>query len=146
MLTIKRLLVPVDFSNTSTKALTAAVDLAKVLGAEIKVVHVHYQQIPAIASMAAYIPQIDESTILEEFEKELDKLVKKYGEGVKISHQVHAGDPRTEIPLLADEYKADMIVMGTHGRSGLSHLLMGSVTESVLHQTGIPVLSIKHAS
>ena len=124
MKTYKRLLVPIDFSDASVAALSTALDLAHSLGAEIRTIHVHQLQVPYVGDGGFYVPEMGDSDI-------------------NIMQEVRLGDPETEINEIADEYQVDMIVMGTHGRSGLSHLLMGSVTESVLRHTNVPVLVIR---
>ncbi len=144
MKTYKRLLVPIDFSDASVAALSTALDLAHSLDAEIRTIHVHQLQVPYVGDGGFYVPEMDEDEVLEERRNELDTFIKQQGDSdINIMQEVRLGDPETEINEIADEYQVDMIVMGTHGRSGLSHLLMGSVTESVLRHTNVPVLVIR---
>jgi len=143
MTTFKRLLVPVDFSDASVAALATAQDLCRALDAEIRVVHVHQLQVPYVGDGGFYVPEVDEEEIMEERKQELETFVKQHGDAqISISSEVRLGDPETGINEIADEFKADMIIMGTHGRSGLSHLLMGSVTESVLRHANVPLLAV----
>lgn len=145
MRTFKRLLIPVDFSDASVVAFTAARDLCTALGAEMKVVHIHQLQVPYVGDGGFYVPEMDEDEVLKEREKELEEFVKQQGDtDVNVSREVRLGDPETEINEMAGEYQADMIIMGTHGRTGLSHLLMGSVTESVLRHANVPILAVRH--
>ncbi|MEJ2760771.1 MAG: universal stress protein [Gammaproteobacteria bacterium] len=145
MKTYKRLLVPVDFSDASVAAFTAARDLCAALEGEMKVVHIHQLQVPYVGDGGFYVPEMDEDEVLKERENELADFVKKHGENdVEISREVRLGDPETEINEMAGEYQADLIIMGTHGRTGLSHLLMGSVTESVLRHANVPILAVRH--
>jgi len=145
MKTFKRLLVPVDFSDASVAAFSAAMDLCTALGGEMKVVHIHQLQVPYVGDGGFYVPEMDEDEVLKEREKELEDFVKQQGSAdVGISREVRLGDPETEINEMAGEYQADMIIMGTHGRTGLSHLLMGSVTESVLRHANVPILAVRH--
>lgn len=144
MTTYKRLLVPVDFSDASVAALATARDLCQALGAEIRVIHVHQLQVPYVGDGGFYVPEVDEEEVMEERKRELESFVEQHGDpNINITSEVRLGDPETEINAIADEFKADMIIMGTHGRSGLSHLLMGSVTESVLRHANVPLLAVR---
>lgn len=145
MKAFKHLLVPIDFSDASVAAFATAIDLAQTLGADIKVIHIHQLQVPYVGDGGFYVPEMDEDEVLEERKSELDAFVQKHGSNdITITQEVRLGDPETEITEIAGEVKADMIVMGTHGRSGLSHLLMGSVTENVLRHTNVPVTVVRH--
>lgn len=145
MKTFKRLLVPVDFSDASDAAFNTALDLSQALGAEVKVIHVHQLQVPYVGDGGFYVPEMDEDELLKEREKELETFVKEKGDTkVNVEREVRLGDPETEINEIAKEYNADMIIMGTHGRTGLSHLLMGSVTESVLRHANVPIMAVRH--
>lgn len=145
MNTFKRLLVPVDFSDASVAAFNTALDLCSAVGGEIKVVHVHQLQVPYVGDGGFYVPEMDEDELLKEREKELETFVNDNGKaGVTVEREVRLGDPETEINEIAKEYQADLIVMGTHGRTGLSHLLMGSVTESILRHAEVPIMAVRH--
>lgn len=144
MKTFKRLLVPVDFSDAAVAAFATAMDLCHALDGEIKVIYVHQLQVPYVGDGGFYVPEMDEDEVMEERQKELDEFVRQHGSSdISITGEVRLGDPESEINEIADEYKADMIIMGTHGRSGLSHLLMGSVTESVLRHANVPILAVR---
>jgi len=144
MKAFKRLLVPIDFSDASISAFSTALDLAAALAAEIRVIHIHQLQVPYVGDGGFYVPEMDEDEAQEERKKELDEFVKKHGSGdITIDSEVRLGDPETEINEVADEFQVDLIVMGTHGRSGLSHLLMGSVTENVIRHTNVPVMVVR---
>ena len=141
----KHLLVPIDFSEASTNAFLTAKQLALPLEAQISVIHIHQLQVPYVGDGGFYVPEMDETEVLEERKSELAAFVEKHGEkDLKISWDVRLGDPESEINEVADELGVDMIIMGTHGRSGLSHLLMGSVTESVLRYANVPILAVRH--
>lgn len=145
MTAFKRLLVPIDFSDASIAAFKTAMEFSKSLDAEIRAIHIHQLQVPYVGDGGFYVPEMDEDEALEEHKKELEAFVSKHGEkGITVTQEVRIGDPETEINEIAQESEADMIVMGTHGRSGLSHLLMGSVTESVLRHTNVPVTVVRH--
>ncbi|MEE9552482.1 MAG: universal stress protein, partial [Gammaproteobacteria bacterium] len=87
-----------------------------------------------------------ESQSVSEAKKNLDEFIKNHvSNGISVSTSISTGDPHNEINQAAKELNADMIVMGTHGRTGLSHLVMGSVAENVLRHATVPVMSIRHA-
>ncbi len=135
------ILVPVDFEAASTKALATAKDLAARFGVEVVLVHVY--QLPVYT-----YPGL-EPTLLPGFHTEVtaaaqralnDLAQKENARGV-----LREGDPSTEILAAAEELGAAMIVMGTHGRTGLSHLFLGSVAEKVVRKSQVPVLTVRVA-
>ena len=143
---MKRILCPVDFSQSSDHALQYAVDLARMFGAQLTLMHV--VEMPFLPSYAmAGVPDL--SLPLEQIEegarKGLERLVeqcrRKYD---KVDTELRTGTAFMEIIAFAREIKADLIVVGTHGRTGLSHLIIGSVAERVVRKAPCPVLSIRH--
>ncbi len=138
-----KILVAIDFSDISAKAFTTAVDLAKRLDASLHVAHIvqiHAMNIPESGAI-----QIEELEAIEEqaASENMDKYVKQHGDGVAIIRTIVHGDPAVQINNIVKETGADMIVMGTHGRSGLAHLVMGSVAETVLRNAEVPVMCVK---
>ncbi len=141
----KLILSPVDFSETSTHALETAIELANNLGAKLHLLHVY--QIPAFAISEADLATPVDVSIQEDYEKrleqQLDDLARKYSnKGVEIDTTLTEGIPYIEIVETADEINADMIILGTHGRTGLAHMLLGSVAERVVRSSKVPVLSV----
>jgi len=145
MPTIERILCPVDFSETSEHALRYAIDLATRLDASVLIVHAY--QLPAYALPDGGIlarPEfaVDLTTQIQEF---LDKLVERYSaHGVVLRDRLVEGMPYVEINRVAAEEKVDLVVMGTHGRTGVKHLLLGSVAERVVRTSSVPVLTVRH--
>jgi nucleotide-binding universal stress UspA family protein len=143
---IKKILSPVDFSETSEAALRYAIDLASRLGAKIEVVHAFSPPsfaLPdgAIIAQPGYLAEVS-----NELQKSLDELVRRYsGRGVPLEGKLVEGIPASEITRLAEEDEASMIVMGTHGRTGLKHFLLGSVAERVVRTAKVPVLTVPTA-
>lgn len=138
-----KILVPVDFSDVSNRAFFVAVDLAKGLGASLHAVHIvqiHPSSIPESGKI-----NMDEIEAAEEknANESLDKLIEQHGEGLEISRSLVHGDPVARINKEVKEAHADLIVMGTHGRTGVAHLMMGSVAESVLRHAEVPVMCVK---
>ncbi len=136
--TKKRILFPTDFSTAAEAGLAEAEALAKARGATLLVLHV---QEPMMAyDGALYYGPIEPTTeLLEKLLHEVMPLDKS----VPVEHRLAMGDPATEIVRVANEEQVDMIVMGTHGRSGFSRLLMGSVAELVIRHASCPVLTYK---
>jgi len=145
---IKRILVPIDFSRPSLEALDYAIELNRLLKADLILVHALepiYYPIPAdISGLAAY----DMGPMLRELERagreQLAKLTAKLRQR-RIDARVlqRAGTASAVIEDSAKKLKADLIVMSTHGRTGLSHVLMGSVAEKVVRHAPCPVLTVR---
>jgi nucleotide-binding universal stress UspA family protein len=147
MAKIKRILVPIDFSKTSLKALDYAVDFAKPLGAEVHalfVVEPIYYAVPDLAGAAAgaTVGLIEEQR--QSGRQQLERLKARYARRhVKLRTLLQTGTPYQVIVDTAKSIKADMIVMSTHGRTGMTHLLVGSVAERVVRAASCPVLTIR---
>lgn len=126
---------PTDFSEPSQAACEKAVDLARQCGAKLTVLHVYAN--PLMAEGFAYVP--DPRPELEE------KLSHVANEELPIAveRELRVGVPAQEIVEFAREHNCDLIVMGTHGRTGLSHLLMGSVAENVVRRAPCPVMVVR---
>jgi nucleotide-binding universal stress UspA family protein len=142
---IRQILVAVDFSDVSANAFRAAADLAAKLNAKLQVVHAVPMQAASLPMEggAVYIEDL-QSKQVEEAKDKLAAFIRQHSRGgADVEQCVRSGDPTTEINRAAEELHADLIVVGTHGRSGLSHLLMGSVAESVLREAPVPVLCVR---
>jgi nucleotide-binding universal stress UspA family protein len=140
MLPINNILFPTDFSERAMKAFHMASALARDHQAALTVLHV--REIPALpfAEFGA-VPPPDLPT-----RDELMQKLSKYeapAEGINIEFVIADGEPGEEILRLAKERHCDLIVMGTHGRTGLGRLLMGSVAERVVRKAPCPVLTLK---
>ena len=138
MLPIRTILHPTDFSANSQCAWKMACALARDYGARLLLVHVE-APMPAFAELGAIPPEPVDRRALE---CELAKI-KPTDSTLAVSRTVLFGDEPSTINRFAKENDADLIVMGTHGRTGLGRLLMGSVAESVLREAPCPVLTIK---
>ena len=146
MVTIRKVLCPTDFSEPSQAAWTYALALATEFGAEVVLLHV----IPEPPQMAAayelgYTPERFVKAVTEESQRLMADLIAKaaHDKG-KIAPQVRRGTEFREIIAAAREEGADLIVMGTHGRTGLAHALIGSVAEKVVRKAPCPVLTVRH--
>ena len=135
----RRILVPIDFSAGSDAALEMATSLARDSGGSLVLAHVEI--IPLSAAGGEYLYAIPEPPT-EELLAKLDAVAVPDSH-VPVERRLLAGDPADAIVRLAQTEDVDMIVMGTHGRRGLSRLLMGSVAETVVRAAPCPVLTVK---
>lgn len=140
---MKRIIVPVDFSKYSEYALKAAADLAKKHNAEILVLHMLEIGSASISESAI---QNQEMTIfyLKLAEKNFKNFLKKeYLKNIKVTPIIKHYIAFNEVNKVAEEYNADLIIMGSHGATGMKELFLGSNTEKVVRNSEIPVLVIK---
>jgi nucleotide-binding universal stress UspA family protein len=143
---IRRMLVPTDFSQLSDIAFIYAVDLAADQGSQIRLLHVVDEGNFATAYPDGFFVELPNvrATLLEEAGARLEPMVERCkAAGVKASLQVLVGRPARIISELAVSQGIDLIVMGTHGRSGVAHLMVGSVTERVVRTAPCPVLTVR---
>jgi len=142
---IKKVLFPVDFSEGSDNALPYAVDMAKHYGAKLYLLHV----IQDIAKATGrYVPHVSLDELYRDIEKNAAKEMDRYGveelRGYKdVERHILKGTPYEEILKFAVDNKADLIVIGTHGRKGLDKALFGSTAEKVVRDAPCPVLSVR---
>ena len=136
---LRVLLVPVDFSAGSMKALDFALALAKPFGASVELLHV-LDPMHAIGKLKA--PKLDQlrREAVNDAKRRLANLARRNGNG-RLRHAVLNGSPYAEIVEKAARIKANMIVMGSRGRTGLGRILVGSVAEKVVRHAPCPVLS-----
>ena len=141
---MKKILVPVDFSEHSEYALEAAVKIAQTQNAEVIALHM-------MGISEAVISKNDPQEVFEALyylklveKKFIEFLDKDFLEGVHIEQAVCNYNQFTEINNLAKKYEADLIVMGSHGSSGISEIFVGSNTEKVVRTSEIPVVVIKN--
>ena len=136
---LEKILFPTDFSHTGDSALAMATALARDTGA--KLVFVHVEEPPmAYGGGEMYYGLPDPQT--EDLEEMLGKVVPT-DPNVPFEHHLVTGDPSAAIPRFAKQEGVDLIVMGTHGRTGISRLLMGSVAEAIVRRSPCPVLTFK---
>lgn len=145
----KTMLVPTDFSEGSRAALSLAADLAKVHGASLVVLHVA-ELLPGLtADTMVHAEGGGAPMRLEDFHRdqtlswmEQDRAL-AHAREVPVELVFAMGSVVHGVLAEVERRRADVIVMGTHGRSGLAHLVMGSVAERVLRQSRVPVLTVR---
>jgi nucleotide-binding universal stress UspA family protein len=145
MIDLRRILVPTDFSRSSENALAYAAAFAEKFGAEVVLLHV-------VQDLALFVPEAVMAAppltapvgqFLAAARQALEHAAAGVG-GVTIRPEVAEGVPYEEIVRQAREHDVDLIVMGTHGRTGLAHVLLGSVAEKVVRRAPCPVLTVRH--
>jgi nucleotide-binding universal stress UspA family protein len=143
MIRFRQILVPVDFEAPSLEALEMAVDLALAFDAKLTILHAWV--VPAVAySATVNIPGSYWTAIEDAATEQLKSTVEGVRKRLPRAESILAkGQPSDEILAAADRTKADLIVMGTHGRRGMTHVLLGSIAERIVRLSPIPVLTIR---
>ena len=142
----RTILVPTDFSSCAQEALDYALKLAARLDARVCIMYAYMMPVAGWEGAWAY-PE-DVITQLEaDARAKLDSTLSKARETLpSTTATFYDGDPRDGVPQLAAELKADLIVMGTHGRKGVARAILGSVTETVMRHAPCSVLAVRHAN
>jgi len=145
---IKKILCPTDFSENSEHALKYALALATLSQADLQLFHV-VEPITYPQSTEFFEPVLDEVELMMKmetaFQQQLeDQVTTLKAQYPKIKGKLVTGNTFLEIIQAARDDDVDIIVMGTHGRTGLAHVLIGSVAERVVREAPCPVLTVKH--
>ncbi len=154
-----RILVPIDYSDHSVRALHWGASLAEKYGAQLVLLHVISKASKGLPEpWAVYSagrpapspPPPEEMMVIDLVEIAQNDLkdlaMAKLNDSLSVSPKVGVGEPTEEIVRLAQDEEVDLIVMGTHGRTGLRHVLMGSIAESVMRTAPCPVFTVKAAA
>lgn len=142
------ILVPTDFSDASRAALAVATDLCRIHGARLVLAHVVVSALPALLPDVAGFRYDEIADALgERAQASLPEFFPEAERGaIPVSFRIAHGVPHQEICRLAEEERADLIVIATHGRSAALHLLLGSVTDKVVRRACCPVLVVRPAT
>jgi nucleotide-binding universal stress UspA family protein len=144
---IRSILLPTDFSECGNYALSYAASLARTFGASIICVHVIEPLVPTVgySSMTEPLPIADISDQLEDSaERELPKIAESEEfAGLEVEELIVHGEAASEIVRVAKDRKVDLIVVSSHGRTGLGRILFGSTAEAVVRHASCPVLVVK---
>lgn len=141
---LSKILVPIDFSDCSKKALQYALPFAKQFGAAITLLHVVRVNYPIGAEFGAMDFPLLESDLRKSAEKQLADLAEKeIPQSVTAENLVRTGQEVMEIIAAAKKLESDLIIISTHGRTGLKHILLGSVAENVVRYAPCPVLVVR---
>jgi len=146
-LRLSKILLPTDFSGCANYALTYTASIARATGATIICVHVVEPIVPAVgySGLAEPMPIADISEQLEDSaERELPQLAEcEEFNGLDVEEVIVHGDAAAEIVRVATEHEVDLIVISSHGRTGLGRILFGSTAEAVVRHSSCPVLVVK---
>jgi universal stress protein A len=145
---IRRILAPTDFSELSKQGLQSALELAEAFGAKLLLLYVVE---PPPYPVEGIVPSHLGATMLDDLERQATNdlpqmLSETQASKMDVARRVVVGIPYRKIVDVAEEEKIDLIVMTTHGRTGLSHLMMGSVAEKIVRTAPCPVLTIRPTS
>jgi nucleotide-binding universal stress UspA family protein len=147
MILLKNILVATDFGDASDVALTYGRDLARTFGASLRVLHVAENVLVSLASEAstAFLPELQQQ-LEESARKRIDALVTDEDRTTLNAQSAVITSIGTADTIVqyAKDHAIDLIVMGTHGRRALAHVLMGSVAERVVRMAPCPVLTVRH--
>ena len=146
---VKKILAPIDFSVHSMEAMRAAMELAKDVGAEVYLMHViaphhHFIPLPLATSGEESRELVREAAMIEQAEEELARIKKDdFGDSKNVTTFAVIGHPVQKLNDYAKEQAIDLIVMATHGRSGIEHALLGGTTEKIVRSAPCSVLVIR---
>ena len=137
---IRRILCPVDFSTPSEHAYRYALGLAETLGAELHLLHAYQLPVYALPD-GAMIPTAEVAiAVSTEAQRSLDAM--EATPNVVVHRHLTEGVPHKEVERVVEELEIDLVVMGTHGRTGIRRLLFGSVAERVVRTCTVPVITV----
>lgn len=147
MIQLRRVLLPTDFSDFSAVAQKYACAFVDQFQAELHVLHVIQDIVPLAPEPGVVLPP--QPDFLKELEQNATAMLERvlepsWSAGKKIALVVRQGPPHLEIVRYAKESNCDLIVIGTHGRTGLAHVFMGSVVEKIVRKAPCPVLTVRH--
>jgi nucleotide-binding universal stress UspA family protein len=147
MIDLRRILVPTDFSKHSENALAYAAAFAEKFDAELYLLHVVQDLalfVPEAVTVAPPVtPPVEQLTAA--VREALDRVIDSHHlRRFTVHAEVREGSPFYEIVRFAKEQEIDLVIMGTHGRTGLIHVLLGSVAEKVVRKAPCPVLTVRH--
>jgi nucleotide-binding universal stress UspA family protein len=146
MLPFKKILCATDFSELSYEAIKAASELALQFSAELCLLHV-VSPVPLIAPVVdptMVVMPVDQEEQGISSKKLLDEVAQKWiSEKLNVHPMIAHGQAADQITRVAEEENADLIILGTHGRKGLDHIIFGSVAEKVVRTSQLPVLTIQ---
>jgi len=143
---IRTILMPTDFSEYAEHAFTWALEMAADWQARLVLFHAATPISPLAFPDSVYLPELRrlEADMLADAEKRMSEFVGKKGSSaVVVETRVVVGEPIYEICQAVGREQADLIIMGSHGRTGLSHMLLGSVAERVIRHASCPVLVVR---
>ncbi len=146
MIKPKKILFPTDFSETSEEAAKYAISYGKEFGAKVYALHIVNEKVFTEGLNLPRLVSVEEleAEMTKEAKKRLQVLIpKEEAEGLDWETVIRKGEPFLEIIRFAKENDIDLIIIGTHGRSGFEHIIFGSTAEKVVRKAPCPVLSVR---
>jgi nucleotide-binding universal stress UspA family protein len=142
---ITKILVPIDFSKFTPEVIALAADLSRRYAAPLELIHVWEPAMYAGPEGSFVLSEAEVTRIIDDFKQELTKLAAsaQAAGAFGVETCLLRGYPATAIVYRAQEMKCDLILMGTHGRTGFKHVLIGSVAENVVRTAACPVLTVR---
>ena len=143
---ITTILVPTDFSADAEKALSTAVDIAKLVGARIVILHAYHVNIPMVSTLDSVhtLPQNFYDELRYQAMVKVENVAKELtAEGIEAAGVALSEPASVAIVAQAESLPADLIVMGTRGLTGLKHVVLGSVADRVVRMAPCPVMTVK---
>jgi nucleotide-binding universal stress UspA family protein len=137
-----KLLIAIDSSSHGLLAAKKGFELANMLNAYVGILFVIDRNKEVINGDLGILPGQSSTILLKQAEENIDQVIKMYDGRKDIFRFTPEGFPKEEIIKIATQWEADLIIMGSHGRTGLFHLLMGSVTEYVIRHSPVPVMVV----
>jgi universal stress protein A len=138
---LKKILVPIDFSESCRRALRYGETFARQFNSEITLLHV-IEPMPPLPDPVA-VASVSIVRLHKEAERQLAGWRRKIAVTIPVKSRIGAGTPYREIVSAADDSNIDLIILGTHGRTGLAHFLMGSTAERVVRHAPCPVMVVR---
>ncbi len=140
---LQSILVPLDFSRPSQRAMRFAGEWAMRFGAEVCLLHV-VEPTVAVTEFGSVPGSTDQRALVAQAKTALEELARKeFPPAVRVRVEVRTGVPYDQIAIAARKLKSDVIIIATHGRTGLSRVLMGSTAERVVRHAPCPVLTVR---
>src|SRR5262245_44297092 len=144
MISLKKILVPVDFSEPSKKAVTYGLTLANQFNANLILAHIVPESTALLYAFPTRLSEIEDKEYARA-KREIDHLLPtEHSAGLNLHTIVEIGDIEKELLGIVEDERIDLVVMGTHGRRHLRRWFIGSITEHLLRNVPVPVLTVSH--
>lgn len=141
----QRILLATDFSETAACATDLALLMARNFNASLDVLHVLETETPIMMDGVVYLPADYYDNLEKQAAEKLEEVIPRTErDKLSVTLALRKGAPFVEIVRYARDQKVDLIVLGTHGRGALAHVIMGNVAERVVRKASCPVLTVKH--
>lgn len=145
MADFQRILLATDFSETAACATDLALLMARTFNASLDVLHVVETELPLVSDGVAYLPPNYYEELEKQAAEKLEAVIPRAErDRLSVTLVLRKGAPFVEIVRYARDQRMDLIVLGTHGRGALAHVIMGNVAERVVRKASCPVLTVRH--